>query len=671
QQTLAEAVKSNEEFRRQLQERYKGIIVDEFQDTNTAQYEIFSKIFGGNGGDNLFFMVGDPRQAIYSFRGGDVFAYLNARNHVEKEGRCYTLSTNYRSSGDIVGHICNLFKGNSFAHDEITIGNLNAGGDNNNLHFFNRAGDVQQSPVFLVKDQDAGENGSSDDAKQARRTAVLVMQLMNGGWTIGTRDERRAVKSSDIAVLCRSNQTATAVIRELQRKGIPAYHSRQTNIMTTDEAREMAAFMNGVVHHDESSALYAALHTDICGLTEDVLAELVNTPEKYQEHYDRFKNYHNTWAGKSFSAVFAMAKGNYETFTRLASRKNGERALVNYEHLADLIQAQESRGRLTPAASLRALQRMIADADNEETPEGYEQQLASEKAALSVMTIHHSKGLEFPVVILPDVDKDDKPPSKDKAQCYHNGDGELCWNVDAEQPEDEDAREGCYLESFQEKMRLLYVALTRAKYAAFVLAGTAGGPEKAGSGKMQNANALHWLNSGGKFPFADAEERTWGDDVGGETPKMTDFEFNVSYAVWEDDSAGDAQQTELKKPKEVDLAFRNSWRMASYSGVVKHKKTQRADDGVNLIVTRDDENDEEDYDAGALPEAGLDAAGGYAAEGAAHPSFDFPRGAMIGTLIHTCLEKLDFTLEADSPEIREAVVNAFAWRYPENTPAFE
>ena len=462
---------------KQLNARFAAGIIDEFQDTDPVQYRIFQKLFVEAETPKTLFLVGDPRQAIYFFRGGDLATYLRARNDVD----CiYSLDTNYRSSSGMIHAVNRIFGQEHNApfavpRELLALPEIHA-----------PDGQVppgnSPSPLRIYRDR------ALHSESWPEFCAELAVRMLNDPGAAVPDPENgnatRMLRPADIAVLVRNRHEAAAIRTALACRGIAAVFSRSSSIYTAPEAAELLTFLQGIAAGNDLRRIMNALSTPLGGCSLEALLAL-HQPEGEPERLalqQKFRLLANEWLGGSFLKMFNRLLREFDVAPRLLARPGGERQLSNFLQLGDLLQQESFRRGLGMNALLRFLAGKIEDPGDSQPPDEELQQLETERSAVKIMTLHGSKGLEFPVVLLPTLWLCHATRRQMPRSPYHNAQGMLEFDL-GNSPEAKCAESN---ERMQEQLRLAYVALTRAKYRCALFCGT--------HNRMQQEDSpLEWL----------------------------------------------------------------------------------------------------------------------------------------------------------------------------------
>ncbi|RQM65434.1 exodeoxyribonuclease V subunit beta [Aeromonas enteropelogenes] len=601
---------------------YRVAMIDEFQDTDPQQYRIFHRLYGGHQ-DTALLMIGDPKQAIYGFRGADIFTYIQARRNVSAH---YTLGRNWRSSGALVAAVNGLFERakDPFIYEaDIPFLPVEAQGKSKALLL-----DGVTAPVLHCW-QLTGQptfNRGDYQSKMARATAAEIHRLLTlareGKALIGNEP----VKAGDIAVLVRTGAEGKLVQQELARLAIASvYLSNRESVLEQVEAREILLILHACQNPSEERSLRAALATGLFDLDAKALDELASDERAWESAVQEFMEYRKVWHRRGVLAMLRALLHRRNLASSLLASPYGERRLTNFLHLGELLQqvSCELDGEY-------ALLRWLGEAVNRQSGQDAEQilRLESERKLVQIVTIHKSKGLEYPLVFLPFI-------------CSHrSADTPLYHEADAagnrtilDLTGAEDSLAEADKERLAEDLRLLYVALTRGVYATWL--GLA--PVRSGNGKSEKTD-LHQTAIG--YLLQKGEE---GDAATLATALSSLAEDLPGVAVGEPSLTRPAplpaEEDQLGEPRvrRFGGTLERDWWISSYSGLAAqghgHSKGVLANPGFD---------DEVVTEAAALA----------AEEPVQAPQlsiFTFPKGARPGTLLHSLFETIDFESAAGEP----------------------
>src|SRR6476469_8908582 len=472
---------SGKQLRKGLRERFTAALVDEFQDTDPVQYSIFSQIYGGS--DRSVFFIGDPKQAIYGFRGADVFTYLEA---AKVANRRYTLGRNWRSEAKLLDGVNAIFRqrGDPFVIESINLSPVTASGK----------ADAEPLTIGGRRDQPLRFWIASTDAKArvAEAVAAEIASLLAGETKIG----KRKIEPRDIAVLVNNNAQPGWVQRALADYRIPSVVYSAASVLKSGEASELSRILMAVSQPTHERIVRSALATEVFGLNASALENLSSDEADWEATLNRFADYHVLWREHGFVQMMRALLVGEKVRSRLLRWRDGERRLTNLLHLIELLHTACVENRLGIDGLIKWLARQISPGG--EGRDEHEVRLESDEDAVRLVTIHKSKGLEYGVTFCPFVRKEPWTGSKDFLKFHE--DDKLVLDL-AEDPKHKKIRGG---EELAENIRQLYVGLTRARHRSYAI-----WQER----KNRSKSALAWLFSGASSAEAFLDGTT-GSDTG-------------------------------------------------------------------------------------------------------------------------------------------------------------
>ncbi len=327
---------------RRLRERYQAALVDEFQDTDPVQYAIFQTVFGGE--DRILFLIGDPKQAIYSFRGADLFAYIRACQHVTRR---YTLTQNWRSEPDLVTAVNALFAGaeNPFLYKDIAFHEATAG-EIPDRPFLREDGRREPPLRFWLFDGGrlAGAGASNSKAKTrdlvngalTAEVSRLLRHAREGRVRIGDAP----LREGDVAVLVRDRFEARDIREGLRGIGIAAVIHSAENVFDSPEAAELEQVLAAAAEPGREGFLKAALATGMLGASGEQIESEIRAERLWEDRVARFRGYAELWARAGFMPLFRELLREEGIRERLLSYPDGERRLTNLLHLGELLHGE-------------------------------------------------------------------------------------------------------------------------------------------------------------------------------------------------------------------------------------------------------------------------------------------------------------------------------------------
>ena len=448
-----------ETLSRAVAENWETALIDEFQDTDPLQYEIFQKIFIAQ--NRPLFLVGDPKQAIYSFRGADIYAYLQAAGDARHR---YTLATNYRSHAALIDSIGALFrlKERPFVLENIAYTDVGAARTESRLSPERAA--VQ---IRWLHGEDTGK--TNKDALRRRAADYCADEIAHAlneaaGCRLNFKD--RPLQSGDIAVLVRTHNEAVMVSAALKKRQVQSVLLSRESVFTSPEARALSALIGFWLEPRRTEPLRFALTGSIFGYNAQQLHDFNRNEALLLKWMESARTALDNWNRYGIFAAMQQFSHEHGIETCLLKRQN-ERSLTNYFQLLELLAAEDAQNR-NPAALHKWLSDQISLAENNSN-DNRAIRLESDEDLVKIVTMHASKGLQYPLVYCPFAwDAQDTKPSD--WQILHQSANRTELLAKAQLSEDEQKQYAD--EEMAERLRLLYVALTRAEeqlniYAAY------------------------------------------------------------------------------------------------------------------------------------------------------------------------------------------------------------
>lgn len=470
-----------------IRQQFPVALIDEFQDTDPVQYRIFERIYeiAANRQDCALILIGDPKQAIYAFRGADIFTYLKARRAVD--GRLFTLDTNYRSTQAMVAAANHCFaqaEQSEQAADNAGAFLFRKDGDNPVPFFPARANgrndefqvDGAALPAMtlavLHNDQGAIAKGAYL-TEMAAICATQIVHWLNRGCDgkagfVDHKGNLSAVRPGDMAILVNNRSEAASIRQALSQRDVRSvYLSDKGTVYETPQATELYRWLNACADPDNDQLLRAALASPAFGLSFADLDALNLDEEAWESRVIQFKGYREVWQKQGVLPMLRRMLIDFECSERLLGLdtgrdgQSGERILTDILHLAELLQ-QASFKLEGEHALIRFLAEQIADPEGDS--DGKKLRLESDADLVKVVTIHKSKGLEYPIVFLPFICATRITKDSDLPLKWHDDQGELRISLEANAEVVGQADRN----RLGEDVRKLYVALTRARYVTWL-----------------------------------------------------------------------------------------------------------------------------------------------------------------------------------------------------------
>ncbi len=453
---------------RNLRRRYRVALIDEFQDTDSIQYEIFSRIFRHPSA--MLFLIGDPKQAIYSFRNADIFTYLQAADSVAKP---QTLEKNWRSEPGLIHAVNTLFTKhkNPFVFKKITFVQPVPATSAKDALVVNK---ISEPPFHLwfVRTEKTPQRASPINRPVISQLIVQnvadeIIRLLHLADQKKLFIGKHLLAPHDIAVLVRTHAQAHLVQQELSRQAVPSIIHSSGYLFESDEAQELARILAAIINPNDETLIASALATSILGESANGITMLQTADKDWQSRLALFRYYHDVWNRDGFFRMFRLLMVQQKVKQRLSCLPDGERRLTNILHLAEELHKQS----LAENLGMRGLAKWLAEQIHPATPNHEEHllRLETDEAAVKIVTIHKSKGLEYPVVFCPFVWTDSRPRSSEV--IFHDTSDKLQLKLDLGSADVETHKGYAAVENLAENMRLLYVALTRAKNRCYLVWG--------------------------------------------------------------------------------------------------------------------------------------------------------------------------------------------------------
>ena len=601
-------------LRATIRQRYKMVLIDEFQDTDSAQWQIFNLLFSTP--HHILYLIGDPKQAIYRFRGADIVSYFQAR---QKAQRTVTLHRNFRSHPGLMEAVNTLLAGTFFSGIP-----------------YSRVEPAMRPEDGRLCDNGLGQNAfiycqldRQSDAQPGWTAGAANEQMMS--WTVGEiarlidkknrvmiarqEAEETAVQSqlrpADIAILVRTNSQAEAYHDALSRVSIPSVVASKTSVLKTPECRDLLLILRAVAAPGDTGVLKGALSSEWFGLSGTYFVLLDSDESLLGQWLERIQHYHQLWQEQGFLVMITRLLARERVYENLSILQRGERSIANIQQLCELVQDSAQNQGLSMEQTIVWLQKM---ADSPVGIDGVELRLESDRDAVSIVTMHGAKGLEFPVTFCPFLLSGSRPVPKNRAlvRC-HDRDNRLVLDLGSENLAEN--MERAFAEEVQEDLRLAYVAITRAQLRCYLFWADISG---------RGANPGSFLSPLGKILFPDGpcefqsqhdHLQRLGSDADCCHLLITGSEDRSTPCL---QPAADAAQLQAFKVDATSLA--TSRTLTSFSGLASFSAQS------------------EDALAGAFDERAVE----RAAESRRLEGSRLPGGVRFGNIVHEALETIDY-----------------------------
>ncbi|HET9094596.1 MAG TPA: UvrD-helicase domain-containing protein [Solirubrobacteraceae bacterium] len=623
-----------------LRQRYRVVLIDEFQDTDPIQWEIVERAFG-DGGTTLV-LIGDPKQAIYAFRGADVYAYLAA---AQDAGARATLAVNRRSDRPLLDGLDALFGRARLGHPGIVYRHVDAA-------LVHRTPRLHGAPVsaalrvrLLGPDEPSVKRTASgypnaESAREfiARDLAADVVALLNSGATLELRDEegretgRQPIAPGCVAVLVRTHRNAALIRDEIEALGVPAVISGSGSVFGTPAAADWLTVLEALEQPSHPARARSAALTALLGWTATQLAEARESQlEALHQRLHRWARIHRE---QGISTLAETILHGERASARLLELLGGERRLTDLEHVAQLLNAAVGAEQLGLAALTGWLRQRIGAADREGSNDERTRRLDSDADAVQVLTFHRSKGLEFPVVYCPFLWEAGRLADEGQPVYFHDEAGQRAIDVGCSGEEYRMHLGQHNVEERGEELRLVYVALTRARHQAVLWWASGWFARESPLGRLlfaQDAEGnVGW--QGFKRP-RETDAATRFGQVAALAPHAVSVEPARLAAgpPWRPAVDGDAELTLARFERRLDTA----WRRTSYTAL-----TAAAHEAI--VASEPEATGVTDEPEAASPPIASEL-----------PLSAMASGPQLGTLIHEALQEADFAAADLSAELRD------------------
>ncbi len=613
-----------------VRKKFHVALIDESQDTDPLQWKIFRTIFA-NSPTHRLYLIGDPKQAIYGFRGADVNTYLSA---AEAATQKFSLDTNWRSETALVNAVNTIFesagKTTAFVEEQITFEPVQAAknADAKPIIF----PDGQRPPPFQVWNWSA-ENGSLSSKSAQKLLPAAVAAEISKLLREDVRIENQRLNPRDIAVLVESHRQAGWVQRALHELQIPSVEQAMASVFESDEARELQWILAAILNPAREAGVKCALTTDALGLNGNDLQELTANEISWQSRLQEFAAYRASWERDGFFFMFSQLLRREKIIENLLRFPDAERRITNFLHLAELLEAASRAEHLGPARLVQWLEKRRAS--DEAAADEFQLRLESDEDAVQIVTIHRAKGLEYPIVFCPFVARDAKLAQIKAARknimeivLFHDpATKDLTWDLNSTPlPAHE---QQATKKQLAEKVRLLYVALTRARHRCYLVSAPS---------TKKKSTALAWLLNGRSENLADpvafleaqdANATDWKNrwlalaDKSPTSIAVTDISPEPGH-VWSPEKSVAAKLISKSCEREI----KPSWFLSSFTQL-----SQQVSSPHEMAAAPD----LPDYDA-----AMIEPKPSATEEAVATGIFALPAGARTGDCLHKILEQFNY-----------------------------
>jgi exodeoxyribonuclease V beta subunit len=629
-----------------IEGNYRAALIDESQDTDALQWAIFRGLFGE--GERPLYLIGDPKQAIYSFRGADIATYLQAREEAGEQR--YGLQTNWRSDAPLVETLNALYRRNPVLAPGIEVPPVRAapGHEHAALQGASIAAPLvlRHFPEDLVGSSERGRLPYSKAfpaaLAMAEYAAAELCRLLGEGASLPdpSGKGRRPLDASDIAVLVDTHKEAAAVESELRRRGVPCVRGGHGSVFDSVAANAMSLWLKAVLESRRAGSLRAVLVGPMIGLSALELDELDELA--WEDWNESFSRWRQLWKESGVNVAWGRFCAHVDLRSKLLARPGGGRLWTDLEQLAELLHQAEGSAHLQPGGLIRWFARWPEP--SRDTPDEHQLRLERDDAAVQISTLHASKGLEYGIVLCPVAWKGARPPATESLRV-RVPDRDPPWVLDLrDEGRSPDKRDNLVLAeqaATQEEGRKLYVAMTRAKHQLIVYWGAFEGSTRGPLARLLfpelGAEELRELDDEGRLRVLDDAKKELDPGLCVHAFDELDLDALLppSHGVVPEDLT-----TRTFGREQID----RQWRRASYSSLSRNaqfRALEALDDANPRSAGIDHDEHVQHAELAASDETNEASLSGQPfADQVALASFT--RGAAAGTFLHEVLEFLDF-----------------------------
>ena len=609
-----------------LAKKYSAALIDEFQDTDPIQYSIFSRIFSNS--ESISFLIGDPKQAIYSFRGADIYTYLDAVQQIASK---FSLNTNFRSDPQLVAAVSSLFShsDNPFLFKQIKINELTGGVKEPQHVIIDGVKQKQFKIWFNSKDQNDYGKELSVPVKIAQKIAQLISMGQKNTGFIGSHP----LKASHFAILVRTNSEAFLYQNALSQLNIPSVVDSSRSVFTTEEAQEIYYLLCAIAEPSDNRLVNAALTLPFFGLNSIGIERCLTDEQWYSSFFDIFSSSQNIWIGSGFGSMIRTFFMRTHLQVTILALPSGERKLTNLLHITELIEHESLKHHQRISAVIGWLADKIKGSSSGISDDEIIR-LESDSDAVKIMTVHKSKGLEFDIVFCPSMGITGSEQRNNSPYIIHGQDNKPSLVIG--QNEKKELKDFLDRETLAENIRLLYVALTRAKSQCFLTYNNS---------DTASTSALSYLLFGNCLPTSDVSllkdhvKSLSENDIWNRLKEVTELNQSISAELFAETPV---QLNNPEMEKTGQLSFRTltrnlppTWKIASYSSLAhSHTPTEIQLDEFIL----EEKKTVIPSNTGHVELLNI---------------FNFPKGAKSGTFMHDLLEQIDLSAIPEDTQLQQ------------------
>lgn len=611
----------------ELRQRFHAALIDEFQDTDNNQWHIFSTLFATE--NHRLMLVGDPKQAIYKFRGADIYSYLEAQTQAQHR---YTLGNNWRSHPQLVDAVNRLFqREHAFLLPDIAFHPTQAALTGFDGALTQNGADCAAMILWQLPKSESSSGhwqSNKNEAAQAVRVAVAneIVELLNGDYHLEfpSKSTKRKILPQDIAILVRTNQQAREYQAILRLVSVPSVLNSTESVFTSEEALHLYTLLLAVAHPGDINLLGQALALSWFGYDGQSLYKLLNNESEIDKILAEFLGYFQLWQQHGVMTMMQSLLTQEKIVPVLAASELDERRLTNLQHALELVQQAVIDQHLGIHKTLNWLKSAITKAVLK--PSGADNQqlrLESDADAVKIITLHRAKGLEYPIVFCPNLwQGNQRTNSKNPLVKYHLPDTDNAKAnrliVDLGSDTFEEHQTQAQFEERAEDIRLVYVALTRAKYRCYLAWADSRTEDK------PNQSALAYLLNFAEQDFSGQQTILQGL----QTENAKAFAYRL--LTVSDQLVGHYLQPDTNNvfsARKRRRSLYTNWQMSSYTAL----------SALSLSDSPELPNDKADETHNSVESA---------------PDY-LPLGAQTGNVLHELLEKIPFIDLANKRDISE------------------
>lgn len=581
--------------------RWPIAMIDEFQDTDNVQSSIFSSVYHGNQAGHALLMIGDPKQAIYNFRGADVYTYINARRQSNAR---HNLDVNWRSSPALIEATNTLFdKPNIFGNDaDMPFTPVKSAPVHAGMKMTIGGAECPPYQLFVVAEPDRFAGVPELTERAMNYAAEQTVSLINGENQASLDGE--PVNAGQIAFLVRKRTEAIAAQRALALRGVQSVYLTTDSVFLQDTAADLKLVLEAILEPTNDQAIKAALATRLMQITSADIDRLNHDIQAQQAVLTEFRAYHDMWLERDVAPMLNTLMERRQLAQKWLQLPEGERQITNLRHLIEILQKQSvnDKGMYQLIKWFGQEQRDASAVSTEEQ----QLRLESDENLVKVVTMHAAKGLEYDIVMIPvPVFSKHKDKKTDPALFHIEQNDRYISGI--EFGDNAHHRSLSAREEQEEDMRLLYVAMTRARYRCYL-----GLPKTKAFSKSAIARLLDIEKLEKDESLLQRARDILPQDLFEvlETGKIATTKFA--------DSGSKDQPTAPPAKPTVD----DYWRVHSYTGVAARLTVSEP---VMVTGYADDDQNEESPNIQDLLNR-----------------HTFPRGARVGIVLHSLMEDLDF-----------------------------